>query len=150
MVPGLALVVRQGYVDGPLANRKPVAVAICHWLGIDAGNRRHPRPVLQPGCKFVDGIHAATGKYFDGAVRQISRITRERKLNRNIARTGAKENALDSPGNSKSAAGKRVRITHVNCDRLIFAAVTFGNFQCSARFFLGKRRIPTCGAVGPF
>ncbi len=88
MVPGLTL-----------ANRKTLAFAICHRLDIDAGNRRHPGPVLQPGCKFVDGIHAATSKDFHGAVCQISRITRERKLNRNIARTGAKENALDSPGN---------------------------------------------------
>ena len=88
MVPGLAL-----------ANGKTLAFAICHWLGIDSGNGCHPGPVLQPGCKFVDGINAATSKYFDGAVCQISRVTRERKLNRNIACTGAKENALDSAGN---------------------------------------------------
>ncbi len=92
MVPGLA-------IAGALADTETLAFAICHWLGIDAGNRRHPGPVLQPGCKFVDGIHAATSKYFHGAVCQISRITRERKLNRNIACPGAKENALDSPGN---------------------------------------------------
>jgi len=38
----------------------------------------------------------------------------------------------------------------VNCDRLIFVAATFGNLKCFARFFLGKRRITTCGTVGAF